>query len=65
MACLPFNAAIVPDYIWVTEADLRELSEANPDSSGQDPIAKIVNAARKYGVYGEESGDARIHVEFC
>jgi hypothetical protein len=50
MACLPFKAAIAPDYIWVTEADLRELSEANPDASGQDPIAKIVNAARKYGV---------------
>jgi hypothetical protein len=50
MACLPFKAAIAPDYIWVREADLRELSEANPDASGQDPIAKIVNAARKYGV---------------
>jgi len=48
---LPFKAAIAPDYIWVREADLRELAVEGRAPSGQDPIAKMINAARKYGFY--------------
>ena len=61
---LPFNATVEPDYIWVMEADLRELSGAGPDASEQDPIAKMINVARKYGFFDEDSGSVRVHIEF-
>lgn len=62
---LPFKAAVVLDYIWVREADLRELAGADRDPSGPDPIAGMINAARKYGFFDEDSGSVRVHIEFC
>jgi hypothetical protein len=61
---LPFEAAVTPDYIWVTEAVLRTLAKSEPGASGHDAIAKMINTARKYGFYDEDSGSIRVHVEY-
>lgn len=63
-ADLPFEAVVVPDYIWVREADLRELADAPRSASGQDPFADMINTARKYGFYDEVRGSVRVHIEF-
>jgi len=61
---LPFEVMIAPDYIWVREADLRELAGDGRGASGQDPIAGMINTARKYGFYDEVRGSVRVHIEF-
>jgi hypothetical protein len=61
---LPFKAAVAADYIWVRESDLRELCGAVPQASAPDPIAEMINTARKYGFYDEDSGSVRVHIEF-
>ncbi|MET0866478.1 MAG: hypothetical protein ABWY35_00155 [Pseudorhodoplanes sp.] len=61
---LPFEAAIVEDYIWVRQSDLRELCSAVPQASGPNPFDEMINTARKYGFYDEDSGSVRVHIEF-
>ncbi len=59
---LPFEAVCEPEYVWIRETDLRALAQTGVTSP--DPIAGMVEKARKYGFYDAASGAVRVHIEF-
>lgn len=59
---LPFRATCTPEHIWLKESDLRAIAMAG--TFAPDPIAGMMEKARKYGFYNESDGTIRVHVEY-
>ena len=59
---MPFKSTCMPEHVWIRESDLRAIAAVDADTP--DPIAGMVDKAKKYGFYDEANGSIRVHIEY-